>query len=53
MERVFEVVVLDEIQMIGDENRGWAWCNALLGESCAGDLGVGCLGTVWDSDFLE
>lgn len=27
----FDVVVLDEIQMIGDLNRGWAWTNALLG----------------------
>lgn len=26
-----EVAVLDEIQMIGDENRGWAWTQALLG----------------------
>uniref|UniRef100_A0A7S1KW45 RNA helicase n=1 Tax=Percolomonas cosmopolitus TaxID=63605 RepID=A0A7S1KW45_9EUKA len=26
-----DVVVLDEIQMIGDENRGWAWTRALLG----------------------
>jgi ATP-dependent RNA helicase SUPV3L1/SUV3 len=27
----FEVAVLDEIQMIGDPYRGWAWTNALLG----------------------
>ncbi|CCF59565.1 hypothetical protein KAFR_0H01550 [Kazachstania africana CBS 2517] len=27
----FDVVVLDEIQMLGDEDRGWAWSNALLG----------------------
>jgi ATP-dependent RNA helicase SUPV3L1/SUV3 len=26
-----EVAVLDEIQMIGDEHRGWAWTQALLG----------------------
>lgn len=26
-----EVCVLDEIQMIGDEERGWAWTEALLG----------------------
>lgn len=29
-ERV-DVAVIDEIQMIGDENRGWAWTQALLG----------------------
>ncbi|CCH41051.1 ATP-dependent RNA helicase [Wickerhamomyces ciferrii] len=27
----FEVVVLDEIQMIADKFRGWAWSHALLG----------------------
>ncbi|SCV03279.1 LAME_0H09142g1_1 [Lachancea meyersii CBS 8951] len=27
----FDVVVLDEIQMMGDSDRGWAWTNALLG----------------------
>ena len=27
----FEVAVIDEIQMIGDTNRGWAWTNALIG----------------------
>lgn len=27
----YDVVVLDEIQMISDENRGWAWTNVLLG----------------------
>ncbi|KAF2143576.1 uncharacterized protein K452DRAFT_224808 [Aplosporella prunicola CBS 121167] len=27
----FEVAVLDEIQMIGDAHRGWAWTQALLG----------------------
>lgn len=27
----YDVVVLDEIQMIGDSGRGWAWTNALLG----------------------
>lgn len=27
----FDCVVLDEIQMIGDKDRGWAWTNALLG----------------------
>lgn len=29
--RNYEVVVLDEIQMLGDRGRGWAWTNALLG----------------------
>lgn len=27
----FDVVVLDEIQMMADLDRGWAWTNALLG----------------------
>lgn len=27
----FEVVVIDEIQMLGSEDRGWAWTQALLG----------------------
>lgn len=27
----FDVVVLDEIQMMADADRGWAWTNALLG----------------------
>ncbi|KAJ1505374.1 hypothetical protein HMI54_003549 [Coelomomyces lativittatus] len=27
----FDVVVIDEIQMLGDPQRGWAWCQALLG----------------------
>ncbi|CAI4053521.1 hypothetical protein SKDZ_16G2380 [Saccharomyces kudriavzevii ZP591] len=27
----FDVVVLDEIQMMSDVDRGWAWTNALLG----------------------
>lgn len=27
----FDVVVLDEIQMMSDMDRGWAWTNALLG----------------------
>ncbi|KAJ3037475.1 ATP-dependent RNA helicase supv3l1, mitochondrial [Rhizophlyctis rosea] len=31
MTRPFEVAVLDEIQMIGDPHRGWAWTNAVLG----------------------
>jgi len=26
-----EVCVIDEIQMIGDRDRGWAWANALIG----------------------
>lgn len=27
----FDVVVIDEIQMMADPDRGWAWTNALLG----------------------
>lgn len=29
--RAMEVCVLDEIQMIGDPDRGWAWTQALMG----------------------
>lgn len=29
----FDVAIIDEIQMIGDQQRGWAWTNALLGIS--------------------
>ncbi|KAI8593057.1 P-loop containing nucleoside triphosphate hydrolase protein [Geranomyces variabilis] len=31
LNRKFEVAVLDEIQMIGDEQRGWAWAQGVLG----------------------
>ena len=31
LSRQMEVAILDEIQMIGDEERGWAWTQALLG----------------------
>ena len=31
LNREMEVCVIDEIQMIGDEERGWAWTQALLG----------------------
>ena len=27
----FEVAVIDEIQLIADDQRGWAWTKALLG----------------------
>lgn len=27
----FDVAVIDEIQMIGDDSRGWAWSQALIG----------------------
>lgn len=27
----FDVCVLDEVQMVGDKERGWAWTNAILG----------------------
>ncbi|CAG9467534.1 unnamed protein product [Pedinophyceae sp. YPF-701] len=30
-DRMFDVAVIDEIQMIGDGQRGWAWTRALLG----------------------
>lgn len=31
VEKEYDVAVIDEIQMIGDDNRGWAWTKALLG----------------------
>ncbi|KAI8611464.1 P-loop containing nucleoside triphosphate hydrolase protein [Chytriomyces sp. MP71] len=31
LDKEFDVAVVDEIQMIGDEQRGWAWTQALLG----------------------
>ncbi|AAS54251.1 AGL240Wp [Eremothecium gossypii ATCC 10895] len=31
LNQYFDMVVLDEIQMLADEQRGWAWTNALLG----------------------
>jgi hypothetical protein len=34
LDRDFDVVVIDEIQMISDEFRGWAWTRALLGLRC-------------------
>jgi ATP-dependent RNA helicase SUPV3L1/SUV3 len=30
-ERVVDVVVIDEIQLLTDPDRGWAWCQALVG----------------------
>lgn len=34
LDRDFDVVVIDEIQMIADPFRGWAWTRALLGLRC-------------------
>ncbi|KAI9011269.1 P-loop containing nucleoside triphosphate hydrolase protein [Gaertneriomyces semiglobifer] len=31
LNRQFDVAVIDEIQMLGDQQRGWAWSEALLG----------------------
>ncbi|EDO18162.1 hypothetical protein Kpol_1031p69 [Vanderwaltozyma polyspora DSM 70294] len=31
LNRQFDVLVLDEIQMLADPERGWAWTNAVLG----------------------
>ncbi|PSC71656.1 ATP-dependent RNA helicase mitochondrial [Micractinium conductrix] len=31
MQRRVDVAVIDEVQMIGDDNRGWAWTRALMG----------------------
>lgn len=30
-DKVYDVAVIDEIQMLRDEQRGWAWTRALLG----------------------
>jgi ATP-dependent RNA helicase SUPV3L1/SUV3 len=30
-QRVVDAVVIDEIQLLTDEDRGWAWCQALVG----------------------
>ncbi len=30
-DQVYDVAVIDEIQMIGDQERGWAWTRAFLG----------------------
>lgn len=31
MTNIVDIAVIDEIQMIADENRGWAWSQALIG----------------------
>jgi ATP-dependent RNA helicase SUPV3L1/SUV3 len=31
LRRVVDVCVIDEVQMLGDPNRGWAWTQALVG----------------------
>ncbi|KJE90831.1 hypothetical protein CAOG_008576 [Capsaspora owczarzaki ATCC 30864] len=31
VDKVFDVAVIDEVQLIGDRDRGWAWTRALLG----------------------
>ena len=35
--RLYDVVVIDEIQMIASEDRGYAWTNAILG-LCANEI---------------
>ena len=32
VERDIEVAIIDEIQMLRDTQRGWAWLRAFLGE---------------------
>lgn len=34
LQRTFDVAVLDEAQLLGDDSRGWAWTNAFLGVQC-------------------
>lgn len=31
LRRTFDVAVIDEVQLLGDESRGWAWTQAFLG----------------------
>lgn len=31
LQSVYDVAVVDEVQLVGDEHRGWAWTNAILG----------------------
>lgn len=37
----YETVIIDEIQMIFDEHRGWAWTRALFGANCTNLFLVG------------
>ena len=37
----YDVVIIDEFQMIFDEERGWAWTRAFLGASCGQLVVVG------------
>lgn len=30
----YDIIVIDEIQMLGDPERGFAWTRALLGSRC-------------------
>jgi len=32
LEKEYDVAVIDEIQMIGDSSRGWAWTRAVQGK---------------------
>jgi hypothetical protein len=31
LQSIYDVAVVDEVQLLGDEHRGWAWSNAILG----------------------
>ena len=31
LQNMYDIVVIDECQLLGDSSRGWAWTNALLG----------------------
>ncbi|CDO93807.1 unnamed protein product [Kluyveromyces dobzhanskii CBS 2104] len=35
LNREFDICVLDEVQMVSDKERGWAWTNAILGVRAA------------------
>lgn len=41
MSKVVDVAVIDEIQMISDESRGWAWSQALIGAPAKHVITVG------------
>ncbi len=46
LDRPVEVAVIDEIQMLGDADRGWAWTQALIGLPAAEIVMTGSLDAV-------
>ncbi len=41
-----DVCVIDEIQMIGDRDRGWAWANAIIGAPASTVIMTGSVNTI-------